>query len=264
MRVKTHKSVSKLRAALLLVMAWGAVRISLAQDPPTKHLQGTTIVGKAVFRGDAAKHPQLAIDTGGHEYCSKIPDLKTESVILNTMTKPPTLKNVVIYLADVPPQVPERMHDNVLIQMKDCRFQPHVLAMHTKQELNIRNADDCLHSVHLLPKINKEHNVLMQKQNMQMMFRIKPEPEPFWIQSDTEPWMGAWLACFDHPYFAVSGDDGSFRIENVPPGKYMLKAWHEIFGTLTQTIEIKADEEYKPVEFAFDEPKDKRKPEVTP
>ncbi|MBI1826927.1 MAG: hypothetical protein HY287_15870 [Planctomycetes bacterium] len=247
----------------ILIATCPFMNVAVAQETQAKQSQGTTIVGKAIFRGDAKKHPQLSIDTGGHEFCSKIPDLKTESVILNTATTPTTIKNVVVYLTDVTPKVPDIMYDSVMIQMKDCRFQPHITAMHTKQQLNIRNADDCVHGVHMIPKINKEHNVLMQRVNMQMAFRIKPEPEPFWIQSDTEPWMGGWIACFDHPYFAVSGDDGSFRITDVPPGKYTLKAWHEIFGTLTQTVEIKGDE-FKPVEFAFDEPKEEKKRGTTP
>ena len=44
-------------------------------------------------------------------------------------------------------------------------------------------------------------------------------------------WMRAWVGAVEHPYFAVTGADGSFELKNLPPGEYTVEAWHEQYGT---------------------------------
>jgi hypothetical protein len=51
--------------------------------------------------------------------------------------------------------------------------------------------------------------------------------------------MGAYMGVFDHPFFAVTGDDGTFSLKKLPPGEYTLEAWHETYGT--QTTKVKVD-----------------------
>ena len=69
------------------------------------------------------------------------------------------------------------------------------------------------------------------------------KPENFLkFKCDVHQWMFAWVSVFDHPYFAVSGKDGTFKIANVPPGKYKLQATHRKAGTVTQEIEVKEGE----------------------
>ena len=53
------------------------------------------------------------------------------------------------------------------------------------------------------------------------------------FKCDVHPWMTGYVAVTDHPFFAVTGDDGSFTIPNVPAGTYTIEAWHERFGTPT-------------------------------
>jgi hypothetical protein len=57
--------------------------------------------------------------------------------------------------------------------------------------------------------------------------------------------MKAYFAVLSTPYFQVTGEDGSFKISNVPPGTYKLMAWHEVYGTKEQTIAIKPKEKQK-------------------
>ena len=52
-------------------------------------------------------------------------------------------------------------------------------------------------------------------------------------------WMRAWLAVLDHPWFAVTKEDGAFEWPSVPPGKYTVAVWHEIFGEVTQELLLK-------------------------
>jgi hypothetical protein len=70
------------------------------------------------------------------------------------------------------------------------------------------------------------------------------------VKCNVHPWMRGYIAVFKHPYFAVTGKDGSFDISNLPPGTYTIKAWHEKLGTSTQTVTIGAGE-VKEVGFVF-------------
>ena len=64
------------------------------------------------------------------------------------------------------------------------------------------------------------------------------EEEPFIIKCDVHPWMQAFVAVSPHPFFAVTGDDGSFSIANLPAGTYEIEAWHERLAAQTTTITV--------------------------
>jgi hypothetical protein len=61
------------------------------------------------------------------------------------------------------------------------------------------------------------------------------------FKCDVHPWMTGYVAVTDHPFFAVTGDDGSFTIPNVPAGTYTIEAWHERFGSTTADVKVSAD-----------------------
>jgi hypothetical protein len=65
--------------------------------------------------------------------------------------------------------------------------------------------------------------------------------------------MQAWVGVVDHPYFAVTGADGAFRLANVPPGTYTITAWHERFGTQSQQVTL-AERGTATVDLAFSAP----------
>jgi hypothetical protein len=62
--------------------------------------------------------------------------------------------------------------------------------------------------------------------------------------------MRSYVAVFKHPYFVVTGKDGSFDLNGLPPGTYTLKAWHEKLGTASQQVTVVANES-KTVQFVF-------------
>ena len=73
------------------------------------------------------------------------------------------------------------------------------------------------------------------------------------VKCDVHPWMVGYVGVKTHPYFAVSGDDGTFRIEGVPAGTYTLEAWQEKLGTVDQQVEVK-DGETVTVDFSYGPP----------
>jgi hypothetical protein len=129
----------------------------------------------------------------------------------------------------------------VELDQKGCEYTPQILAVQTDQKIEVKNSDPVLHNVHDLPTVagNKEQNMAQMPGGPQLSFSFSKPEEFLKFKCDVHPWMFAWVSVFDHPYFAVSGKDGTFKIANVPPGKYTLKAAHRKAGTATQEIEVK-------------------------
>ncbi len=126
----------------------------------------------------------------------------------------------------------------VVIDQKGCRYDPHVAGVRVGQPLLFRNSDGILHNVHGLPKENREFNIGMPptlKEKEQVL--NKPEPV-FPVKCDVHPWMKAYVAVMTHPYFAVTGADGTFEISGLPAGTYEVEAWHERLGTQTSSVTV--------------------------
>jgi hypothetical protein len=64
------------------------------------------------------------------------------------------------------------------------------------------------------------------------------------------PWMKGYIAVFHHPFFAITGEDGTFDLKNVPPDDYVIQAWHEKYGVLTQKVTL-GPGQTKSLDFAF-------------
>jgi uncharacterized protein (DUF2141 family) len=63
--------------------------------------------------------------------------------------------------------------------------------------------------------------------------------------------MIGYVGVVAHPYFAVTGSDGSFSLPNLPPGTYTVAAWHEVYGEQTMSVTI-GEKESKTIEFTFE------------
>jgi hypothetical protein len=142
----------------------------------------------------------------------------------------------------------------VILDQKGCEYIPSILAVQTDQKITVRNSDPVLHNVHSVPgegSGNKEKNEAQLPNGPDLTFSFS-KPEPFLkFKCDVHQWMFAWISIFDHPYFAVSGKDGSFKIANVPPGKYKLQAAHRKAGVVIQDVEVKEGEPAK-VDFTLE------------
>ncbi len=127
------------------------------------------------------------------------------------------------------------------LDQKGCEYIPQILAVQTDQKILVKNSDPVLHNVHDLPAVsgNKEQNMAQVPGGQDLTFSFAKAEEFLKFKCDVHPWMFAWVSVFDHPYFAVSGKDGSFKIANVPAGKYTIKANHRKAGVVTQEVEVK-------------------------
>lgn len=226
LRVPSRANLSPLLAMVICLLAAPA---GLRAD----------VTGKVTLEGTP---PEMkVIDMSAVKECAALhPDPVTEeSVIVGDKGE---LKNVVVAIKkdedkDLPGAVPK---EPAVLDQKDCMYEPHVLAMMVGQDLIVKNSDAFFHNVHSQSTTNDTFNVPMPRANDGVKVSPQPKaPEIFRVKCDVHPWMSAWIAVFDHPYFSVTGDDGTFDIKNLPDGDYTLQAWHELYGTQEQKITVK-------------------------
>ncbi len=195
-----------------------------------------SVSGKVAFTGTA---PEIKkIDTGADPTCAAHePDsLKAEDVLVNADG---TLKNVFVYVKEgLEGKTFEPSKDKVVLDQKGCHYAPHVFGVQTGQPLEILNSDATLHNVHGMSKVSKEFNLGMPMQGMKLTRKFDKPEVMVKFKCDVHPWMSAYAGVLAHPFFAVTGDTGTFEINNLPPGDYVLEAWHEKFGTQTRKITV--------------------------
>lgn len=180
------------------------------------------------------------------------------------------LANVVVSIvraADDPNPVPAAT-GKVALDQKGCMYEPHVVAMQVGQELVVKNSDQTLHNVHSHSTANDDFNIGMPTKNDGVKVDPQPKvPDYIMVGCDVHKWMTAWVAVFDHPYFAVTDATGKFDIKGLKDGTYTLEFWHELYGKkqvekviVTNGVAV-VDFEYK----AEDAPKKgKKKPAAHP
>ena len=123
-----------------------------------------------------------------------------------------------------------RPTETAKIDQKDCRYHPHVFGMRVGQPLEIINSDPTLHNIHAMPKANKEFNTGQPIQGMKTTHTFDGKEVMVPFKCDVHGWMNAYVGVLDHPYFAVTGEDGKFELKTLPPGTYTIEAWHEKLG----------------------------------
>jgi plastocyanin len=131
----------------------------------------------------------------------------------------------------------------VTVDQHGCKFVPHVTAM-TPGDLDLKNSDDILHNIHTYSTANPSINKAQPKFKKVMTEKFE-KPEFIKLTCDVHSWMLGWLAVMSNPFFGVTDASGNAKIENVPPGKYTVEAWHETLGKQSKEVEVKAGQSTK-------------------
>ncbi len=155
------------------------------------------------------------------------------------------LANVLIELkADSYPSVNDQNSvpaEEIILDQKGCMYHPRVAAARVGQKVTFVNSDPIFHNVKSVTNLNQKFNLAMPKKN-QRETKVFTKPELFLqAKCSVHPWMGAYIAIFNHPYYAVTGRDGKFTLPLLPPGKYTLEAWHEVFGKKKLEVTVHGD-----------------------
>ena len=137
------------------------------------------------------------------------------------------------------------------VDQVDCMYTPRIQGVVAGQTLEIKNSDGTLHNVHTYKGADSWFNQAQPKGSASMTKESPEDPTVVKLSCDVHPWMRGFVVVTDHPFFAVSGADGSFTIDKVPAGKYKLEAWHSTYGLKTADVEV-ADGKPAEVTFSFD------------
>lgn len=132
----------------------------------------------------------------------------------------------------------------VVLDQKSCQFKPHVLLVPQGGEVKILNPDGVLHNFHTESKINPPVNLAQPGFRKEMSVKFE-RPEIFRIKCDAHGWMSGWIVVTQHPFYAVTDEDGKFRIDNIPVGKRLVRMWHETLGEFSKEVEVRAGKETK-------------------
>lgn len=207
-------------------------------------VEAGSIQGEVKLTGLLAQPDRIKV-TKDQDYCgAAIPD---ETYIINAHGG---LTNAVVFIqqisANTVPARKEHIFDN-----SGCRFAPRVLAMVKGEKLVIRNSDPKLHIVHsYLDKRTVFNLSLLFRGHAIEISRKIYKPGILQVNCDTHAWMRGYIHVFDHPFFAVSDEQGKFTIADVPPGNYTLKAWHEGAGIQSKEVIVTEKDEIK-ISFEF-------------
>ena len=141
--------------------------------------------------------------------------------------------------------------EGAVLDQVGCMYTPRVFGLQVGQELIMRNSDATLHNVHASPTANREFNIGQPVQGMENTRTFNQEEVMIPFKCDVHPWMSAYAGVLQHPYFGVTGEDnGTVVLDNLPPGEYVIAAWHEEYGEQTQRITL-GDSESKELTFTF-------------
>jgi plastocyanin len=201
-----------------------------------------TLKGRFTFGGDVPTASELKADKDV-EVCGKHKLLSEEMVV----GADKGVANVVVFVRDksvkVHPDLAATKNEKVVLDNKDCRFQPHVAFVQTGQTLVLKNSDTVGHNSNVATIKNPPSNSLIPAGGESTVTFSNDEAIPAQVTCNIHPWMKSWLVVRPNPYAAVSKADGSFEIKNVPAGGELeLQLWHEKAGYIGEvTIGGKAE-----------------------
>ena len=242
-----------MRLFLVLISLFFLAAASGAEDKPWNPALGTAkVTGSVKFEGKAPRMRRIDM-AGADAKCAEMHGgerQKPETVIINENG---TLRNVFVWVKTGAEGWKFPMPEgDALLDQKGCMYTPHVQGMRQGQSLSVKTSDPTAHNVHGYGKKNRSFNRSQPSgaSNVAIRMRRDEASPPMKVKCDIHPWMNAFVAVVPHPYFAVTGPDGSFELPNLPPGTYTIEAWHEKYDVMEQTVTI-GDGETQTLEFTY-------------
>jgi plastocyanin len=189
-----------------------------------------TITGKVAYTGAAPEGKK--IDTSADAACTAAsPNLMTE----DWAVKDGKLANTYVYIKSGTLADGSKVTDYTFpasttpatLDQNGCHYKPHVLGVMVNQPITITNSDKTTHNIHFTPKNNPDWNQSQVNGAAAMTHKLAVAEVLVPVKCNQHPWMKSYVGVTKHPFFAVTGEDGSFTIKGVPAGKYTVVAWHE-------------------------------------
>ncbi len=192
---------------------------------------GGAIKGKVVFAG--ALPAQKKLDVTIDQYvCGNEKD--AGDLLLSPQKE---LRNAVVWLENPPANAAwPAQAEKVEMDQKGCVFVPRVVVVPAGGTVDFLNSDRLLHNIHAAPKANESFSRTQPKSRTIPVAFAKPEIVR--INCELHAWMTGWVVVAAHPFYAITGAEGQFAFDNLPPGQYKLQVWHERLGTAPATVTV--------------------------
>jgi len=219
-----------------------AVAVAAAQNPPPA--AWVTLKGQVVIPANVPVPQRKPLTVGGPDApaCMKNGPILDESVIVSPKTR--GVKNVVVWLRpndavspkaalapnEIHPGDAKRKPAEVVIDQPCCMFVGRVSCARVGDTIEVKNPATFPHNFFW---VSENNGALNQNIPAGGSFKFGPlvaESSPIQYKCTIHPWMDGYVRIFDHPYYAVTDDDGKFEINNAPVGNYRLVYWHEKVG----------------------------------
>jgi hypothetical protein len=223
-------------SALMLLLCNDHPGAASAEDKPASEGEFGTITGQLLLEGDIPGLKPL-VAKGDNKVndpaiCAAA-DVPDDSLVVDSKTK--GIANTFVYLpkaGNIHPRLKESATKEVAFDQKDCRFVPHALLVRTDQVVRVKSDDSCAHNTKTNTRSNDPVNYLLQAKDRtgREVKNKAPEKLPVKVECNIHRWMSAWWLILDHPYAAISDDQGKFTIADVPAGEIELIIWHERAG----------------------------------
>jgi plastocyanin len=194
---------------------------------------GGTISGKVTVTGNVPKPEEVEINKDNNVCGNKktMEDIKVGAG--------GTLANAVVWIEGITKGKAWADNHAGTIDQKDCHYIPQVQVVATGGSVDVVNSDPILHNIHAYHGEDTLFNIAQPMKGQKTPKKVNVTG-PVHMKCDVHSWMSAWVFMAADPYFAVTKDDGSFSIGEVPPGSYTVKVWHGRFGEKSMTIKVDA------------------------
>jgi plastocyanin len=232
--------------SLLSMVAIGPMLVGCGTKPaPPLVIEATlvgsgTIDGRVTLEGTPPKEQQLPLDAACTASC-KAHSEEMPRFTRTYVTKDGGLGDVLVTLVDIPAQPIPAGIGALTIDQRGCEYHPYVAACQVGQTIHVTNLDPLTHNIHTLPEVsgNKEVNNSQAAEAKPLEF-VYDKPEEFLrFKCDVHPWMFSYVSVLNHPFYAVTSEDGHFKIKGLPDGKYKVKFKHRKAGEKIEEVEIK-------------------------
>ena len=221
-----------------------------ATAPAVDEANAATVTGKVSFTGE--KPAAKTIDMSATPACARAHTTPQNSDEV-TVNDNGTLRYAFVWVkSGLPDRQWPAPSGAVVLDQQGCMYKPHVIGVMAGQNIEIRNNDPTNHNIHPLPKINQEWNESQPPKGdpKTKSFARQECSPPIAVKCNVHPWMRSYIGVVGHPFFAVTGEDGTFTIKGLPPGSYTVQAWHEKLGTKDMQVTV-APKDSKTVDFSF-------------
>ena len=197
------------------------------------HAGKGTIKGTVIYEGEAPEAPKVKRDTD--PYCAKTVKTSEELIVTHGKLKDAVvrIKNGTLSAKTAAPVEP------LVLDQKECTYLPHVSAIVAGQKIKVRNSDGTFHNV----RGTIGGNSIWNKPHAASApdLDVAPDTKPddiVEVQCDVHPWMHAYIAVQDSPFFAVTKEDGTFEITGLEMGTYTIESWHPKLGMRSMKVVI--------------------------